>query len=121
MTDHRTLATLQALAEPNRLRIVELLRAGPLTVGEIAQRLDLRQPQASKHLKVLTDSGILEVRPEANRRIYGLKREGFQTLDDWASSFTRSMEERYEKLESYLNSLTAKKEPDEAQGTEEES
>ncbi len=120
VTDHRTLATLQALAEPNRLRIVELLRAGPLTVGEIAQRLDLRQPQASKHLKVLTDSGILEVRPEANRRIYGLKRDRFQTLDDWASSFTRSMEERYEKLESYLDRLTANEKPDEAKGNEEE-
>ncbi|HEX4923637.1 MAG TPA: metalloregulator ArsR/SmtB family transcription factor, partial [Bdellovibrionales bacterium] len=50
--------TLNALAEPNRRQIVELLREGPLTVGEIADRLKLRQPQASKHLKVLSESGI---------------------------------------------------------------
>lgn len=49
---------LSALAEPNRMNIVQLLRDGPLDVGEIADRLGLRQPQASKHLKVLSDSGM---------------------------------------------------------------
>lgn len=70
-----SMTTLIALAEPNRMRIVELLREGPLTVGEIANQLGLRQPQASKHLKVLSDYGILEVKAEANRRIYKLRPE----------------------------------------------
>ncbi len=102
----KILLALQALAEPNRLRIVELLRAGPLTVGEIAKELGLRQPQASKHLKVLSEAGILEVRPDANRRIYGLRHEQFMSLDDWIDTFTRSTEERYDKLEAYLERLT---------------
>lgn len=102
----KILLALQALAEPNRLRIVELLRAGPLTVGEIAKELGLRQPQASKHLKVLSEAGILEVLPDANRRIYGLRHEQFMSLDDWIDTFTRSTEERYDKLEAYLERLT---------------
>jgi len=71
---------LSALSEPNRLRIVELLREGPLSVGEIADRLGLNHPQASKHLRVLSDAGIVEVHAIANRRIYKLRPEPFK---DW--------------------------------------
>lgn len=100
--------TLSALAEPNRRRIVELLRAGPLTVGEIADRLGLRQPQTSKHLKVLSDNGILEVKADANRRIYKLRPEPFQALDDWLHSFRLIMEERLDNLDDYLRELQSK-------------
>lgn len=101
----RMLETLQALAEPNRMRIVELLREGPLTVGEIAQRLGLRQPQTSKHLKVLTDSGLLTVRAEGNRRIYGLSAEPFLALEGWLDTFRRTMEQRYDRLDEYLRRM----------------
>lgn len=74
------LTTFNALAEPSRFRIVNLLQKGPLTVGEIAERLDIRQPQASKHLKVLLDAGLVEVRADANRRNYMLRSEPFQEL-----------------------------------------
>jgi DNA-binding transcriptional ArsR family regulator len=104
------MATLSALAEPNRMRIVELLREGPLTVGEIADRLDIRQPQASKHLKVLSDSGLLEVKAEANRRIYRLRPEPFQALESWAKSFQRAMEERWDNLDAYLQELQSRRE-----------
>ena len=99
------MAALYALAEPTRMKIVELLRDGPLAVGEIADRLQLRQPQASKHLKVLTDAGVLEVKADANRRIYQLRSEPFQALGAWAKSFVRDMEERYDKLDAYLAEL----------------
>lgn len=102
------MAALSALAEPNRMNIVELLRDGPLTVGEIANRLGLRQPQASKHLKVLSDNGILEVKAEANRRIYKLRPEPFQALDSWLKSFRRVMEDRFDNLEDYLRELQNK-------------
>lgn len=105
------MTTLSALAEPNRLHIVELLRDGPLTVGEIADRLGIRQPQASKHLKVLTDNGILEVKAEANRRIYGLRPEPFQALDSWVKSFRRTHEARMDNLEAYLRELQNKGKP----------
>ncbi|MEK5161640.1 metalloregulator ArsR/SmtB family transcription factor [Paenibacillus sp. FSL R5-0527] len=94
-----------ALAEPNRLDIVELLRDGPLTVGEIANRLGLRQPQASKHLKILSDSGILETKADGNRRIYRLRPEPFQAMDAWLKSFRQVMEDRFDRLEDYLREL----------------
>ncbi|OXS62628.1 transcriptional regulator [Cohnella sp. CIP 111063] len=99
---------LNALAEPNRKRIVELLREGPLTVGEIADQLGIRQPQASKHLKVLSESGIVDVQAEANRRIYKLRPDPFQALDSWVQSFRRIMEERFDKLDDYLRELQNK-------------
>ncbi|MGF9907222.1 ArsR/SmtB family transcription factor [Brevibacillus porteri] len=102
------MATLSALAEPNRMKIVELLRDGPLTVGEIADQLGLRQPQASKHLKVLSDNGIVDVKAEANRRFYKLRPEPFQALDSWVKSFQRVMEERFDNLEDYLRELQNK-------------
>src|SRR6266699_6641142 len=91
-----------ALMEPNRLHIVELLRDGPLTVGEIAERLGLQQPQVSKHLKVLSETDIVEVQPQANRRMYKLRPEPFQELESWLHSFRRLWEERFDRLEEYL-------------------
>lgn len=102
------MATLSALAEPNRMAIVELLRDGPLTVGDIAERLGLRQPQASKHLKVLSDNKIVEVKADANRRYYSLRSEPFQALDRWVESFRRVMEDRFDNLENYLRELQNK-------------
>ena len=67
--------TLQALAEPNRFQIVELLRDGPRPVGDMVHRLGLRQPQVSKHLRVLSDAGLVDVRVDAQRRIYALRPE----------------------------------------------
>lgn len=94
-----------ALTEPNRFHIVELLRDGPLTVGQIAERLALRQPQVSKHLKVLSQAAIVEVRPQANRRIYQLRREPFQELETWLHSFRRLWDERFDRLDDYLQDL----------------
>ncbi|MNX89149.1 HTH-type transcriptional regulator [compost metagenome] len=105
------MTTLSALAEPNRMHIVELLRDGPLTVGEIADRLGLRQPQASKHLKVLSDNGILIVKAEGNRRIYRLKLEPFQALDSWLNSFRRLMEDRMDNLDAYLREVQTREHP----------
>ncbi len=94
--------------EPNRFHIVELLRDGPLTVGEITQRLGLPQPQVSKHLKVLNKAAIVEVQPQANRRIYRLRREPFQELEAWLQSFRRLWDERFDRLDDYLQELQAR-------------
>lgn len=101
------LATLTALAEPNRLHIVELLQDGPLSVGEIALRLELKQPQTSKHLRVLLDAGLLDVATQGNRRIYGLEPEPFQALADWVGRIEHSMASRFNKLDTYLETLQA--------------
>jgi len=102
------ITTLSALAEPTRLQIVELLREGPLTVGEIADRLHIRQPQASKHLKVLHESQIVEVHPEANRRYYKLRSEPLQEMDHWLETFRSMWEDRLNRLEDYLQEIQKK-------------
>ena len=93
--------------EPNRLHIVELLRDGPRTVGEITQSLGLQQPQVSKHLKVLSEADIVEVQPQANRRIYALRAEPFQELEAWLGSFHHLWEQRFDRLDDYLLELQA--------------
>src|SRR5436853_7161480 len=78
---------LAALAEPNRLRIVELLGESPRPVGEIAARLDLRQPQVTKHLQTLERTGLVEAHPLGRRRIYALRREPLRAPRDWLGGF----------------------------------
>lgn len=101
--------TLNALTEPNRLQIVELLREGPLTVNQIAERLHIRQPQTSKHLKILHEAGLVEVQAEANRRIYRLRSEPLQEMDEWLDSFRGIWEKRFDQLEDYLEKLQKKR------------
>src|SRR5688572_28881427 len=102
------LPTLTALAEPNRLRIIELLREGPRPVGEIAAALQLRQPQVSKHLRVLSEAGLVEVHPSAQQRIYRLRAEPFVALDAWLENYRRFKEARYDRLEEHLQALQEK-------------
>ncbi len=91
-----------ALAEPNRLKIVELLRGQPRSVNEVARLLELRQPQASKHLHTLADAGLVSVQPIAQQRIYALQPEPFLQLEDWANSFQQYWDQRLDNLEQYL-------------------
>jgi DNA-binding transcriptional ArsR family regulator len=94
--------TFSALAEPNRLRIVELLHKKPRSVNEVAALLKLRQPQASKHLHTLDEAGLVSIRPVAQQRIYTLKPEPFLQLEVWVSSFHELWNQRLDNLERYL-------------------
>lgn len=95
-----------ALAEPNRLRIVELLGAAPRSVGEIVTRLQLRQPQVTKHLQVLERAGLVSRHPLGKRRIYALRRDNLRALGRWAQSFgTEHPSERV--LEEYQAAIEA--------------
>jgi uncharacterized protein YndB with AHSA1/START domain/DNA-binding transcriptional ArsR family regulator len=78
---------LAALAEPNRLRIVELLHTAPRPVGEIASELGLRQPQVTKHLQTLERTGLVRGHALGRRRVYALRREALRTLAEWAAGF----------------------------------
>jgi DNA-binding transcriptional ArsR family regulator len=101
------ITTLSALAEPNRLRIVELLRDNPSPVGEISRRLAIRQPQVSKHLRVLSEAGIVDVRPVAQQRIYQLQPKPFEELDGWLGTFKQAWEKRLDTLDDYLQEMKA--------------
>lgn len=97
--------SLAALAEPNRLRIVEHLRAHPCSVGDLSLQLVLRQPQVSKHLKVLSDAGWVEAEAQAQRRVYRLRREGFDELQRWIETFRVQWETNYRRLDDLLTEL----------------
>lgn len=98
-------STFRTLAEPNRLHMVELLREGPLTVGEIANRLGLSQPQASKHLRALSAAGLVEVQTIANRRICKLRPQPLLELEAWLESFCHSWDEKLDRLGNYMQEL----------------
>ncbi|SFE88592.1 DNA-binding transcriptional regulator, ArsR family [Paenibacillus algorifonticola] len=97
--------TFSALSDPTRLRIMELLVDGSLTVGEIADRLHIRQPQASKHLRILLEAGLVEVQAAANRRYYKLRVEPLQAMDSWLETYRSLWSERFDKLDLYLQQL----------------
>jgi DNA-binding transcriptional ArsR family regulator len=99
---------LTALAEPNLLQILELLRDGPLTVGEIKNKLRMNQPQVLKHLRVLSESGLVEVQPVANRRYYKLRPQPFKELDSWVESYSHLWDERFDRLDEYLQKIQRK-------------
>jgi DNA-binding transcriptional ArsR family regulator len=100
--------TLQALAEPNRFQIVELLRDGPRPVGDMVHRLGLRQPQVSKHLRVLSDAGLVDVRIDAQRRIYALRAAPLKELEVWIERYRRVWEGNFQRLDAVLGELKAK-------------
>jgi DNA-binding transcriptional ArsR family regulator len=90
-------ATFTALAEPNRLRIVEVLRAGPRPVGAIGTALRLNQPQVSKHLRVLKEARLVEVEPRAQQRLYRLRAEPLRELNRWLERYRRIWGERMDQ------------------------
>lgn len=94
--------TFAVLAEPNRRRLVELLRDGERPVGELVDGLGLSQPAVSKHLRVLRDAGLVEVRPSAQRRLYRLRPEPLMELDEWVGSFRRLWADSLDRLDAHL-------------------
>src|SRR6202040_3242252 len=103
--DLAMLDTLRALADPNRFQIVELLRDGPRPVGEMVHRLRLRQPQVSKHLRVLSAAGLVDVRVDAQRRIYALRPAPLQELEVWLERYRRLWEANFQRLDALLDEL----------------
>lgn len=97
--------TLTALAEPNRLRIVELLRSGPRPVGEIGDKLRLAQPQVSKHLRVLKEAKLVEVKPRAQMRVYELRPEPLMQLEKWLERFRENVDARFDRLDAHLEKM----------------
>lgn len=96
------LNTFQALAEENRFQIVEYLKRGPHSVGEISTRLKLDQPQTSKHLRILADAGVVDVERVKQKHIYGLSPKKFLELEKWIESYRKIMNERFDRLDKLL-------------------
>jgi DNA-binding transcriptional ArsR family regulator len=105
--------TFEALVDPTRRRILDLLRERPRLVGELVDLLKLSQPLISKHLRVLREAGLVNVRQDAQRRWYELRTEPLAEVDTWLEPFRRQMEERYERLDSLLQRLQQEENDDE--------
>jgi DNA-binding transcriptional ArsR family regulator len=99
------LATFTALGEPNRFRIVELLRAGPASVNDIGDRLRLNQPQVSKHLRVLKESGLVDVEARAQQRVYELRAQPLREMHEWLERFRDLWDARFQELDKVIEEL----------------
>jgi DNA-binding transcriptional ArsR family regulator len=91
-----------ALAEPNRRQILDLLRGGERSVGELVERLQLSQPGVSKHLKVLREAGLVAVRAAGKRRLYALEPEPLAEVDAWLEPYRDFWSGRLDALERHL-------------------
>jgi DNA-binding transcriptional ArsR family regulator len=100
--------TFAALAEPNRFRIVELLRSGARSVNDIGIRLDLNQPQVSKHLRVLKEAGLVDVEARAQQRLYELRAKPLRELHDWLDRYRAIWDARFAALDELLEELEPK-------------
>src|SRR3954463_13861228 len=100
--------TWQALADPNRRAVLELLLEKPRPVGELVERLGLTQPGTSKHLKVLREAGLVRVRPDAQRRVYELDPGPMAELDAWLAPYRRLWADRLGALGRHLDATNPK-------------
>lgn len=86
-SNRQTATALKALGEPRRVEILQLLRDGPRTVGEIAAQVDVTQQAVSQHLAVLGQAGLVEARREGTRNIYAVRPDGFAPVEEFVRSF----------------------------------
>lgn len=98
----------EALAEPTRREILDMIRERPRYVGELVEALDISQPGVSKHLRVLRDVGLVEVRKDAQRRWYELRPQPLAEVDDWLDAYRDLLEERYSRIDEILDELKEK-------------
>ena len=101
--------TLSVLADPTRRRIVELLAGGALCAGEIASRFDVSAPAVSQHLKALRNANLVQVRRDAQKRIYELNPQGVEELREWVDRLRGFWSTRLDALESALTDAQQEK------------
>lgn len=92
----------QALADPARLQIVEAIKKGETAVGDIVARMDIQQSGVSRHLRILTEAGIVQMRPAGQKRLYSLRKEAFDQLEAWAGAYRRHWEARLDRFGAAL-------------------
>lgn len=101
-----TTAVLEAIVEPTRRRILDAVRGGERSVGDLVEIVGMHQPGVSRHLKVLRDAGLVEVRPDAQRRLYRLRPEPLKELDEWLEPYRAEWADRLDALEKHLQRTT---------------
>lgn len=106
MGEHSTVTTtFEVLADPHRRLLLEELRRGPRPVGDLVAVVGLAQPSVSKHLRVLRTAGLVDVRADAQRRVYRLRPEALRDVDAWLEPFRRAWADRLDALEHHLDTM----------------
>jgi DNA-binding transcriptional ArsR family regulator len=105
-----TTDVFNAVAEPRRREILDVLSGGELAVNDLVQRLELTQPQVSKHLRVLREVGAVDVRDEGRQRLYRLNGQALKPIHDWVREFERNWSRRFDAMDVVLEELKAEEE-----------
>ena len=111
-----TTDAFNAVAEPRRRQILDVLATEERSVNELVALVGLAQPQVSKHLRVLREVGLVEVREEGRQRMYRLNGQALRPIHDWVKEYARTWEERFEALEEVLEELKGEEEGDGGSG-----
>jgi DNA-binding transcriptional ArsR family regulator len=106
-----TADAFNAVAEPRRRQILDVLAGGERPVNDLVRRLGLAQPQVSKHLRVLREVGAVDVRDEGRQRLYSLNGRALKPIHDWVKGYEQTWTERFESLDDVLEDLM-KEDPD---------
>jgi DNA-binding transcriptional ArsR family regulator len=112
-----TTDAFNAVAEPRRRQILDLLASGEQPVNDLVAQLGLAQPQVSKHLRVLREVGLVDVRDDGRQRMYRLNGRPLQPIFDWVRGFEQAWSERFDRLEAVLEEL---KETEDGDGSDDE-
>ncbi len=100
-----TADAFNAIAEPRRRQILDVLAAGERPVNDLVAAVGLAQPQVSKHLRVLREVGAVDVREDGRQRLYRLNGHALKPIHDWVKNYERSWSERFELLDDVLDDL----------------
>jgi DNA-binding transcriptional ArsR family regulator len=107
-----TADAFNAVAEPRRREILDVLAGGERPVNDLVRALELAQPQVSKHLRVLREAGAVDVREEGRQRLYRLNGRALKPIHDWVKAYERSWSERFDELDVVLEDLKRKEQED---------
>ena len=107
-----TTDAFNAVAEPRRRQILDLLAGGERPVNELVREIGLAQPQVSKHLRVLREVGVVDVRDEGRRRLYRLNGMALKPIHDWVKSYEQLWSARFDELDVVLEDLKRKEQGD---------
>ena len=107
-----TADAFNAVAEPRRRQILDVLAGGERPVNDLVRELGLNQPQVSKHLRVLREVEVVDVRSEGRQRLYRLNGQALKPIHDWVKEYERTWSERFDRLDVVLEDLKKKEEED---------
>lgn len=106
------ISLFNALADPTRLRIVNAMKSGECAVGDIVLSMDIQQSGVSRHLRILSEAGIVQMRPDGQKRLYSLRKEAFDQLEAWVAEYRRHWEARLDRFGVALEKRRTALDPD---------